>query len=132
MIRKLGHWVMVLAFLVFLCSVAWVYLSNVSPLAGKSGDTSFYPGPYPLQFLPVLVEIPAPTPVPSPTPIPPTPEPTPKPPPLHLGLQLGWDGTGYINFDGYLWKPGTHTTREVDQVIDADTVRIYGNATNFL
>ena len=106
----------------FLGFVGWVYIGGAMTSAAGPDDAAFYPAPYPPQYLPILAVIPVPTepPPPSPTPPPPPPLPT-----LHVGLQLRWDGAGHIYFDDYYWNPGTHTTRDVDQQVDADTVRIY-------
>lgn len=103
--------------LLFLTLIGWAYLGDAKQLVGDSGESSYYPppvGPYPAQYLPMLAVIPAPTPTPSPQ------------PPLHVGLQLGWEGGGYIRIDGYYWNPGTHERRQVDQQVDADTVRVSG------
>lgn len=117
MVRLFRSVLVAAALSLFLGFVAWTYLGDVQQLAGDSGESTFYPppaGPYPAQYLPVLAVIPAPT------------VPPPPPPPLHVGLELGWEGEGYINFEGYHWNPGTHERRQVDQQVDADTVRVSG------
>lgn len=105
--------VFALLFLLFFRLITGVYVGEVISSAGDPEEVAFYPGPNPAQYLPILAVIPVPT----------TPPPPP-PPILHNGLQLQWDGEGYIYFDDYYWNPGTHLTRAVDQQIDADTVRV--------
>ena len=104
----------------FLVSVAWIYFESARTLEGKSAR-SLVEAAYPLQFMPMVVDKPAPTPTPSPTS---TPAPLPI---LHVGLQLQWDGEGEVHIEGYYWYPGTHENKEVDQQVDADSVRVTSN-----
>lgn len=84
---------------------------SAAPLQINDDDTIY--DPYPVQYLPAVVKIPAPTPTAPPLPT------------LHVGVELQWDGSGYIYFDDHYWSPGTHHNKRVDQQIDGDTVRVY-------
>lgn len=84
--------------------VAWAYLIN----APVSAENEYFP--YPVQFMPVVVDLPLPTPV---------------PPTLHVGREMRWEGKGTINEGNKYWYPGTHDLRVVDQQIDNDSVRIH-------
>ena len=101
----------------FLGFVGFAYIGEAITSAAGSKAEGQESGPYPVLYLPMLADIPVPTEPPPPTPAPPT---------LHVGLQLRWDGQGHIYFDDYYWNPGTHTTRVIDQQVDADTVRVFG------
>ncbi len=110
---------LVLAVVALLALAGWAFRGEVGPLlAGASADTypgpGPYPGPYPAQFLPAVLLLATPSPV------------APPQATLHVGLQLRWDGSGYILFEGYSWRPGTHETRAVDEQVDGDTVRVAG------
>lgn len=104
----------------FLGSVAWIYLGDILSLAADSGGSlpRSFSYPFPSQFMPVVVDIPLPTPTSSPPPPLPT---------LYVGLQMRWEGEGYLYLDGYYWNPGTHLQRMVDRQVDTDTVRIVAN-----
>jgi hypothetical protein len=98
-----------------LALAAWAYRGDVWRLVGGnavSASPSIDFNPYPTQYLPAVLVLPTPSPVPPPLAT------------LHVGLRLRWDGSGYIFFDGYVWRPGTHLTREIDQQIDSDTVGV--------
>ncbi len=100
-----------------LALTAWAYRGDVWRLIGgnaASASPSDSFNPYPAQYLPAVLVLPTPSPVPPPLAV------------LHVGLQLRWDGSGYIFFDGYSWRPGTHLTRIIDQQVDSDTVREAG------
>ena len=105
-----------LAVLVLLAVAAWAYRGDLWPLvAGNvamAEQSDSYPGSYPSQYLPAVMVLPTSSPVPPPMAT------------LHVGLQLRWDGSGYIAYDGYVWRPGIHLTREIDQQIDGDTVGV--------
>ena len=125
--NRSGSIVALFAFLL-LAALIYAYHGDAAQLlaVGQSGgdypppptstpDHGSYPDPYPDQYLPAIVNMPAPSAVPPTQPPPAT---------LHVGLQVRWDGTGTVFIDGYTWRPGTHLTRIVDQQIDGDTVRV--------
>jgi len=47
--------------------------------------------------------------------------------PLFVGLNLRWDGAGYIRGSSY-YNVGTHDTRNLSGLTDADTIRSHGSA----
>ena len=104
---------------IFLGLVGWAYVGEAMTSAAGSQEAAVNQGPYPTNYLPILANIPVPTETPPPSPTPPP------PPTLHVGLQLRWDGEGYIYIGDYYWNPGTHLTRVIDQQVDADTVRMH-------
>ncbi len=116
--RSRIEWPLVALALAVLAALGWAYRGDVGRLvAGSVSAEQAYIGPYPAQYLPAILLVPEPPP------------PPPPPPPvatLHVGLSMRWDGSGYIFFDGYAWRPGTHVTRVVDQQLDADSVRVQG------
>lgn len=110
--------VLALSVIVLLAVAGWAFRAELGRLIG--GDVAAaeradgYPGAYPGQYLPAVMLLPTPSPMPPPWSL------------LHVGLRLRWDGSGYIFFDGYSWRPGTHLTRAVDSQVDGDTVEISG------
>ena len=108
----------VLCVLSLLAVAAWAYRGDVWRLivggAVSASHLDYYPGSDTVQYLPAVLVVPTPSPVPPPLAT------------LHVGLRLRWDGSGYIYFDGYSWRPGTHITRVIDQQVDGDTVRENG------
>lgn len=122
MSQRQTQWAATAAALVILFVLGWAYHGDIGRLVTGpvSAAEQAYIGPYPAQFLPAVLL------VLEPTPEPPPPTPMPTPPTLRVGLSVRWDGSGYILFDGYAWRPGTHWTQVVDQQIDGDTVRVLG------
>ena len=117
-----GRLALVLCVVALLALAGWAFRGEVGPLSGSVAGAAAgeypgpgpYPGPYPAQYLPAVLLLATPSPVPPPRAT------------LHVGLQLRWDGSGYILLEGYSWRPGTHLTRAVDQQVDGDTVRVSG------
>lgn len=111
------HAVFSLFIFLFLGGIAWAYLDDM--LANDNRALlAYYPPPnhsYPIQYLPLLANVPAPTATAQP------------PATLHVGLNLRWDGQGHLNLEGRYWNPGTHGTRIIDRQVDGDTVRISGS-----
>ena len=103
---------------VLLGVAVWAFRAEIGQLLGgnvvAASPSDTYPDAYPDQFLPAVMVMPTPSPVPPPWTT------------LHVGLRLRWDGSGYILFNGYIWRPGTHLTRVIDQQVDGDTVREVG------
>ena len=98
----------------FLSTVVWAYLGEL--LTSRNPSLfAYYPPPnqpYPIQYIPILANMPAPTATPQP------------PATLHVGLNLRWDGQGHLYLDDHYWNPGTHETHNIDRQVDGDTVRI--------
>lgn len=120
MSQRQTQWTATAAALVILFVLGWAYRDEIGLLVAGPVVIAerAYIGPYPAQFLPAILL------VLEPTPEPPPPTPLPTPPTLRVGLSVRWDGSGYILFDDYTWRPGFHVTRDVNQQIDGDTVRI--------
>lgn len=109
--------VWVLTVLALFTLAGWAFRNDLRLMIGgdavNASPSDF--SPYPVNYLPAVIVMPTPSPVPPPVAT------------LHVGLQLRWDGSGVIYFDGYSWRPGTHLSRIVDQQVDGDTVRLAGH-----